>query len=150
MPPKTPAPRTTTSLETQAPDMEGSPEPLEQRLYDLLSPFLEVAQEHGSNQVPLAEQSKAMVLCENLAFLIRHNQASYGKLIGVGDILVATKNWDLRTKGADGVICVGVYINGNHNYTYCLVRVVMRSLDKIIDKLAECVEPLLAPFCPGL
>jgi hypothetical protein len=43
--------------------MEGSPEPLEQRLYDLLSPFLEVAQEHGSNQVPLAEQSKAMVLC---------------------------------------------------------------------------------------
>ena len=86
----------------------------------------------------------------NLAFLIRHNQGTYGKLIAAGDILIATKNWDLRGKPGNGFICVGLYINGMNGYTYNLIRAVMGSQDKVIDKLAECVEPLIAPFCPGL
>jgi hypothetical protein len=44
--------------------MEEVPtEPLEQRIYDLLSPFLELAPEQGLTYVPHAEQAKAMVLC---------------------------------------------------------------------------------------
>ena len=49
----------------QAPVMEGSSEPLEQRIYDLLSPFLEYAPEEGPSYIPHAEQAKAMVLCGN-------------------------------------------------------------------------------------
>ena len=48
----------------QAPVVEEGPtEPLEQRIYDLLSPFLEVAPVQGLTHVPHAEQAKAMVLC---------------------------------------------------------------------------------------
>lgn len=42
---------------------EGPTEPLEQRIYDLLSPFLELAPVQGLTRVPHAEQAKAMVLC---------------------------------------------------------------------------------------
>lgn len=52
------------SLPMQAPVVEEGPtEPLEQRIYDLLSPFLEVAPVQGLTHVPHAEQAKAMVLC---------------------------------------------------------------------------------------
>jgi hypothetical protein len=87
---------------------------------------------------------------ENLAFLIRHNEGSYGKRIGVGDIAVVTNNWNLRTQGGNGVVCVGVFIFGLNGFTYNLIRAFMGTRDKVIDKLAEVVEPLVAPFCPGL
>jgi hypothetical protein len=86
---------------------------------------------------------------ENLAFLIRHNEGMYGKRIGVGDITVVTNNWSLREQGGNGAVCVGVFIIGM-NGTFNLIRAVMGTRDKVIDKLAAVVEPLVASFCPGL
>lgn len=95
-------------------------------------------------------RSHADARLENLAFLIRHNQGRYGKRIGVGDILVVTNNWHLRGQGGNGVISVGVFIYGMNGFTYNFIRAFMGTGDNVIDKLAECVEPLLRPFCPGL
>ena len=92
------------------PGIPGPPlETLEQRLYDLLAPFRENDFDADSGDAfrSCKDECKALILCgqydpafsglrrprtENIAFLIRHNQASYGKHIEPNDIFLATKS----------------------------------------------------------
>ncbi|KAF2627478.1 hypothetical protein BU25DRAFT_341731 [Macroventuria anomochaeta] len=125
-------------------------ETLEQRLYDLLAPLREIDLDgDGDDDLPSRkDECKALILCENIAFLIRHNQASYGKHIEPQDISFATKNWAAKTTG-NGVVGIGVFANGN-GFSHTILRATVGKDDYVVDKLAEVAEQLLLQFFPGM
>jgi hypothetical protein len=85
---------------------------------------------------------------ENIAFIIRHNQSSYGKVIEPNDISFAAKNW---VSGAAGNSFVGisVFVNGN-GFTHTVLRTIFGKDDNVVEKLAEKADELLQPFFPGI
>lgn len=85
---------------------------------------------------------------ENIAFLIRHNQASYGKRIEPNDISFATKNWAARTTG-NGYLGMGVFVNGN-GYSHTILRATIMKDENVVDKLAEKADEMLQQFFPGV
>ncbi|KAH6642111.1 hypothetical protein C7974DRAFT_420445 [Boeremia exigua] len=156
IPPILPRP-TSTPVYVPAPDppgLQGPPGPqgpegppglshetLEQRIYDLLAPFC------ATNLTPAAE-AKALILCENIAFLIRHQQASYGKRIEPSDVSMATKNWAAMTTGK-GLVGVCVFANG-HGFSHAVVRAAVGRGEDVVEKLGEQVEVAMVQFFPGI
>lgn len=90
----------------------------------------------------------------NLAFLIRHNQASYGKQVEVNDVFVASryfKGCKDNVKNENGKVSgagLGVFVNGN-GFTHTVVRIFVKDGDNALEILTAQVDELMAPFFPG-
>ncbi|KAJ4347715.1 hypothetical protein N0V95_005169 [Ascochyta clinopodiicola] len=125
-------------------------ETLEQRVYDLLAPFREAEFDvDGAFDLPSRKsECKALILCENIAFLIRHNQASYGKYIEPNDVSFATKSWAARVTDS-GFVGIGIFVNGN-GFSHTVLRATMAKGEDVVDKLSEKTDELLQPFFPGI
>ncbi|KAF9700434.1 hypothetical protein EKO04_001955 [Ascochyta lentis] len=133
------------------PSVPGPPlETLEQRIYDLLAPFREIDFDaEGEVGLPSRKsECKALILCENVAFLIRHNQASYGKHIEPNDISFAAKGWVARTM-VNGFVGIGIFVNGN-GFSHTVLRTTIAKGEDVVDKLADKADELLQPFFPGV
>ncbi|KAJ4372617.1 hypothetical protein N0V86_007979 [Didymella sp. IMI 355093] len=127
-----------------------SSESLEQRIYDLHVPVREMGQEYeGNHGTPSREdESKALILCENIAFLIRHNYIVYGKRIEPNDVSLVTKNWAARkVVGVKVNVAVFVVANGFSN---TLLRAIVEKDNNMIDKLSEETDKQLQQFFPGV
>lgn len=88
----------------------------------------------------------------NLAFLIRHQQASYGKQIEANDIFIASrffKGAGQKVKEEDGKVTgLGVFVNGS-GFTHTVVRVAFKSGENALELLTNQVDQLMDPFFPG-
>lgn len=85
---------------------------------------------------------------ENIAFLIRHNQSSYGKTIEPNDVSMASCNWPM-TNSDTHAAGIGVFVNGN-GFTHTTVRVKVQPGENAIEVLSMEVGRLLQNFFPGL
>ncbi|KAF1355755.1 hypothetical protein EJ07DRAFT_158091 [Lizonia empirigonia] len=85
---------------------------------------------------------------ENVAFLIRHNQASYGKRIEPNDISFASKNWTTGDTG-NGYVGIGIFVNGN-GFSHTILRTIMGKDEDVVDKLTEKADEQLQSFFPGV
>jgi hypothetical protein len=87
---------------------------------------------------------------ENLAFILRHNQSSYGKDIQADDISMVSRNWGLMMAGGTNVAGVGIFVIGN-GYTHNVVRVLVRRGERedVVSRLTEYVDNLLENFFTG-
>jgi hypothetical protein len=85
---------------------------------------------------------------ENIAFLIRHNQSSYGKVIEPNDISMASRNWPM-TKSDTKAAGIGIFVNGN-GFTHTAVRVTVSLGENAIEKLTMELDRLLLNFFPGV
>ncbi|KNG47798.1 hypothetical protein TW65_05398 [Stemphylium lycopersici] len=95
---------------------------LEQRIYDLLLPFRDECWTTSSPSTPPEAERAALVLCENMAFLIRHNQSSYGKMVVPSDITIGSYKWASSLgSDEDGRVGIAIFVNGN-GYTHTVVR----------------------------
>lgn len=88
------------------------------------------------------------MLVENLAFLIRHNQSSYGRVIEVNDVSMGSRNWR-NLKAARGPAGVGLYVNGK-NATHNIVRAIVNPGESVIESLMNQVDGLIQPFFPEI
>lgn len=88
----------------------------------------------------------------NLAFLIRHNQASYGKQIDPNDIFIASryfKGGKQAVKTESGPVAgLGVFVNGN-GFTHTVIRIVINPGDDTLELLSTQLDQLMAQFFPG-
>ncbi|CAO2655215.1 Nn.00g102790.m01.CDS01 [Neocucurbitaria sp. VM-36] len=122
-------------------------DPLEQRILDLIYPFRDECFMDDLESF-VDKERKALILCENITFLIRHNQASFGKIIDPDDICMASRNWHDMVKGL-GSAGVGIFINGN-GYTHTVVRATVHVGDCVVDKLTQVVDTFLRDFFPDV
>jgi hypothetical protein len=81
---------------------------------------------------------------ENIAFLIRHNQASYGKSIEPNDVSIASRNWQIM-KGGGGAAGMGVFVNGN-GFTHTVLRVTVNNGESAISRFTMQVNGVLQTF----
>lgn len=84
---------------------------------------------------------------ENVAFLIRHNQSSYGKKTEPNDISIASRNWQSMLEGT-GLAGVGIFVNGN-GYTHTVVRTNVQPGENLVDNLTQVVDQIMQNFFPG-
>jgi hypothetical protein len=80
----------------------------------------------------------------NIAFLVRHNQSSYGKQIDLGDIFIASRKWQGKSDDSWGI---GVFVIGN-GYTHTVLRITIKKDENAIDKLVTDVDGQMEKFFP--
>jgi hypothetical protein len=166
MPPQAPA---QTPATTQSPA-----DPLEQRVLDLLYPYRDECF-NDENDVTAAQERMALILCgmfparvlllaaparlhlhirstnaplENIAFLIRHNQASCGKNIEPNDVSIVSRNWQMMKEGR-GAAGMGVFVNGN-GFTHTVLRVTVNKSESAISRFTSQVDGVLQTFFPDV
>jgi hypothetical protein len=141
-------------------------DPLEQRILDLLYPYRDecFSDEDGTT---VTQERNALILCgmypphmshsylhltnvhpENIAFLIRHNQSSYGKQVDPSDISVASRNWQIMKQGG-GAAGIGVFVNGN-GFSHTVVRTTVNPGENTVDRLILQVDLQTQTFFPGI
>ncbi|KAF1941439.1 hypothetical protein EJ02DRAFT_404415 [Clathrospora elynae] len=132
-------------MATQAPQVPT--QLLEQRIFELLQPFRD---ECYSSEDALSsnKERKALILCENVAFIIRHNQSSYGKIIVPDDLSIASRNWSSMIKGV-GVAGLGIFVNANV-YSNMILRTSVARGDGVVDKLTVETDKVLQNFFPDV
>jgi hypothetical protein len=145
------------ALPTQTPT-----DPLEQRILDLLYPYRDECFE-DSDVLFEAKERDALILCgtltalarlyehanglaANIAFLVRHNQSSYGKAIEPNDVSVASRGWQNMKKG-NGVAGIGFFVNGN-GFSHTVVRTTIGPGDGAVERLIGQVDVLTKTFFP--
>ncbi|KAF1846958.1 uncharacterized protein K460DRAFT_402323 [Cucurbitaria berberidis CBS 394.84] len=122
-------------------------DPLEQRILDLLYPYRD--EPLTSRNGPSAdEERKVLILCENIAFLIRHNHSRHAKKIGPDDTSIASRNWDGMMNGI-GIAGVGIFVNGN-GFTHTVLRTSVQRGESLVDKFTQLVDLSLVEFFPGI
>ncbi|KAF2026905.1 hypothetical protein EK21DRAFT_73184 [Setomelanomma holmii] len=126
---------------TQAPA-----DPLEQRILDLLYPYRDECFDPEVDCSPEQERM-ALILCENIAFLIRHNQSSYGKQIDPNDVSMCSRNW-AGMKSGNGPAGIGVFVNGN-GYTHTVCRVQVLKGQNAVEQFVQHVDVFMANFFPN-
>jgi hypothetical protein len=87
------------------------------------------------------------IFAENIAFLIRHNQSSYGKSIDPNDVSMCSRNWQGMKKG-NGPAGIGVFVNGN-GYTHTVCRVQVLKGQSAVEQFAASVDGFMATFFPN-
>lgn len=89
-------------------------------------------------------------LPENIAFLIRHNQSTFGKYVESNDVNLVSRNWQvMRTRGI-GFAGVSVFVNGGTGYTHTVVRVHVGPGQNVVECLTDQVNESLEEFFPGI
>ncbi|KAF1834700.1 hypothetical protein BDW02DRAFT_474657, partial [Decorospora gaudefroyi] len=112
---------------------------LEQRIFDLLLPFRDECYASSAGGTATSER-KTLVLCENIAFIIRHNQFSYGKEVFADDVSIACRGWSAMMDGKGGA-SIGVFVNGN-GYTHTIMRAHVAQGDAVERLSEECDKAL--------
>ncbi|KAF1921554.1 hypothetical protein BDU57DRAFT_553665 [Ampelomyces quisqualis] len=120
-------------------------DPLEQRVLDLLYPYRDECFKEDDGMT-VARERAALILCENIAFLIRHNQSSYGKRIDTNDVSIISRNWQ-GMKQFGGSAGLGVFVNGN-GFTHTVLRITVSSGENAIDRFMIQVDSVLQTFFP--
>jgi hypothetical protein len=141
---------------------ETPTDPLEQRILDLLYPYRDECFEDFAALTETKERN-ALILCgtvaalvrlhqranslaANIAFLVRHNQSSYGKTIEPNDVSIASRAWQSMKKG-HGVAGIGFFVNGN-GFSHTVVRTTIGPGDSAVEKLTTQVDKLTQTFFP--
>ncbi|OAL05545.1 hypothetical protein IQ06DRAFT_372973 [Phaeosphaeriaceae sp. SRC1lsM3a] len=141
-PTQPPNPATQAHKPTQAPAA-----PLEQRILDLLYPYRDECFSADAD-VSVVDERKAMILCENIAFFIRHTQSSFGKIIETNDISLASRNW-CGFKASTGPVGIGIFVNGI-GATHNILRVRVEPNESVIDSLMTQIDGMVQGFFPEL
>ncbi|KAF2825939.1 hypothetical protein CC86DRAFT_253885, partial [Ophiobolus disseminans] len=131
-----------------APTPQASGEALEERILNLLYPYRDECFEDG---MTASDDRLALVLCANLAFLMRHNQSSYGKPIDNNDVSIASRNWHatkLKMEDDVGVAGIGVFVNGGNGFTHTVVRIGVKKGENAVERLTAEVDRLMLQFFP--
>jgi hypothetical protein len=89
-------------------------------------------------------------LLENIAFLIRHNQTTFGKYIEPNDVNLASRNWQIMQSRGSGFAGVSVFVNGGIGYTHTVIRVHVGPGQSVVDCLTAQVNKTLEEFFPGI
>jgi hypothetical protein len=78
---------------------------------------------------------------ENIAFLIRHNQNSYGKPILASDVSLVSRHYGLLLAGKADKAGVGIFVIGS-GYTHNVMRVHVGRGEGVgvVDRLTEYVD----------
>jgi hypothetical protein len=166
MPPQAPA-QTPATIQSPA-------DPLEQRVLDLLYPYRDECF-NDEKDVSATQERMALILCgvfsarvllsaaharlrlhirstnaplENIAFLIHHNQASYGKSIEPNDVSIVSRNWQMMKEGR-GAAGIGIFVNGN-GFTHTVLRVTVKNSESAIGRFTSQVNEILQTFFPDL
>ncbi|KAH7083855.1 hypothetical protein FB567DRAFT_446470 [Paraphoma chrysanthemicola] len=122
-------------------------DPLEQRILDLLYPYRDECFDPEAD-VSAEQERMALVLCENIAFLVRHNQSSYGKHIDPNDVSMCSRNWNGMKKG-NGPAGIGVFVNGGNGYTHTVCRVQVLKGQNAVEQFASVIDGFMATFFPN-
>jgi hypothetical protein len=89
-------------------------------------------------------------LLENIAFLIRHNQTTFGKYIEPNDVNLASRNWQVMQSRGSGFAGVSVFVNGGTGFTHTVIRVHVGPGQSVVDCLTAQVDKTLREFFPGI
>ncbi|KAH7384128.1 hypothetical protein DE146DRAFT_769832 [Phaeosphaeria sp. MPI-PUGE-AT-0046c] len=143
MSPALPPSRTTQAI----PPIQTPVDPLEQRILDLLYPDRDecfIAEAGGC----IDDERKVLILCDNIAFFIRHTQSSFGKISVANDVSMASRNWR-AFKASSGPTGRGIFVNRS-GATHNILRVKVEPGEKIIDSLTTQIDGMVKGFFPEL
>jgi hypothetical protein len=87
---------------------------------------------------------------ENIAFLIRHNQTTYGKPIEANDVNLASRNWSIMKQGAGRTAGVSIFVNGGIGFTHTVIRVNVKCGESVVECFEAQVNVCLEEFFPGI
>jgi hypothetical protein len=101
---------------------------------------------HSLRYTPLSSLATTTLnsLLENIAFLIRHNQSSYGKTIEPNEVSVASRGWQAMQQGS-GPAGIGVFVNGN-GYSHTVVRAMVSLGEGVVERLGALVDMYMQAF----
>jgi hypothetical protein len=95
---------------------------------------------------------RANITSANIAFFIRHQEASYHKKVGPSDIFIGSRNYHEMKQGIkpEGVQAgLGVFVNGN-GWTHTVVRILINKGDNVLELLNTQVDKLMLQFFPAV
>ncbi|KAH3999696.1 hypothetical protein HBH98_085800 [Parastagonospora nodorum] len=124
-------------------------DPLEQRILDLLFPYRDECFADEDSTTELKERA-ALILCENIAFLIRHHQTTYGKYIEASDVNLASRNWTIMKQGAGRMAGVSIFVNGGTGFTHTVIRANVKFGESVVQCFEAQVNMCLEEFFPGI
>ncbi|KAL5115582.1 hypothetical protein ACEQ8H_006558 [Pleosporales sp. CAS-2024a] len=146
----TPAPYTAPNVLPAKLPTQTPADPLEQRILDLLYPYRDECFAPPDKTTDLQER-KALILCENIAFIIRHHQTTYGKCVEPNDINMASRNWIVMKEGNHGRMAgVSIFVNGATGYTHTVIRANVKYGESMVDCLTLQADAFLEEFFPGI
>jgi hypothetical protein len=85
---------------------------------------------------------------ENIAFLIRHHQGSYGKAIEPNDVSIASRNWQIMKEGG-GTAGIGIFVNGN-GFSHTVLRTTVNVGENMISRFTTQMNGALQTFFSDL
>lgn len=163
--PMAPTPAAPNMLSTKVPTPVQA-DPLEQRILDLLFPYRDECFEDEDESTELKERA-ALILCgmfltdftvarptktdpENITFLIRHHQTTYGKHVEANDVNLASRNWSIMKHGAGRMAGVSIFVNGGTGFTHTVIRVNVKPGESVVECFEAQVNLCLEEFFPGI
>jgi hypothetical protein len=141
-------------------------DPLEQRILDLLFPYRDECFADEDSTTELKERA-ALILCgmfytsfavsrptntdaENITFLIRHHQTTYGKHIEASDVNLASRNWTIMKQGVGRMAGISIFVNGGTGFTHTVIRANVKFGESVVQCFETQVNLCLEEFFFGI